>query len=215
MTHPRTHDMLAHPPPFEMDLVDADRVVGWIVGDTIGFRGFENETEATHAAWIAHRTLARRLARTLGTRPVPVDIEPLTLARSSAGDSDTILASNRRIAALIRPGGQSRAGDSFGFELSLPSPHTELQVRGVAYLIYRTLRKSGVRWALWRGESARRAQTIEEADVAAARLGEPVRQPRRRVRTLAGWPFGRLRNWLRLTTEAIRRFPLDSTTASH
>ena len=140
MTAQLMRDTLAKPPPFEMDLVDADRVVGWIIGSTIGFRGFADETEATHAAWIAHRTLARRLARTHGTRLVPVDSEPLALKRSEDGETDIILASRRPIASLVRPGSDTRAKDSFGFELTVPSPMTEFEVRGVAYLLYRTLR---------------------------------------------------------------------------
>ena len=130
MTAQLRHDVLAQPPPFEMDLVDADRVVGWIHGSTIGFRGFADETEATHAAWVAHRTLARRLARTHGMRIVPVDIEPMALSRSNDGETDMILASRRPIASLVRPGSDSRATDSFGFELTVPSPMTEFELRG-------------------------------------------------------------------------------------
>ena len=58
MTTQLVPDRLALPPPFDFDLIDADRSVGWITGETVGFRGFADETEATHAAWIAHRTLA-------------------------------------------------------------------------------------------------------------------------------------------------------------
>ena len=67
---------LSLPPPLELDLVDAGRAVGWIVDNAVGFRGFGDETEAAHAAWVAHRAIARKLARTHATRPVPVDIEP-------------------------------------------------------------------------------------------------------------------------------------------
>jgi len=149
MTTQLAPDRLGLPPPLDMDLVDAGRVAGWIDGNAVGFRGFGNETEAAHAAWVAHRTLARRLARSHGTRPVPVDIEPVTLQHVDG--REMVLASGRPIAALIRPGPDSRSGaDSFGFELSIPTPITELQVRGIAYLIYRTLRKSGIRWAMWR-----------------------------------------------------------------
>lgn len=106
-----------------------------------------------HAAWIAQRTLTRRLARTRGTRPAPVDTEPLALQRR--GGQEVILASGRSIAVLVRPGADSPAGpDSFGFEVAIPSPTTGIEVRGLAYLIYRTLRKSGLRWALWRPKNA-------------------------------------------------------------
>jgi hypothetical protein len=216
MTTGIRRDMLAHPPPFELDLVDAERVVGWIAGDRIGFRGFLDETEATHAAWVAHRTLARRLARTHGTRLVPVDIEPLALERSDAGENDVILASHRAIAALFRPDSEGRVGQSFGFELTVPSPMTELQLRGVAYLIYRTLRKSGVRWAIWRPDAPARAERMPEgAGVATAREREPLQRPRRRAWALARRPFRWLGDRLRLTTpmEARRSVLLDGARA--
>ena len=131
---------LALPPPLDLDLVDAGRTTGWIADNAVGFRGFGDETEATHGAWVAHRALARRLAHTHRLRPVPVDIEPLALRRVDG--KEMILASGRPIAALIRPGSESRTGDSFCFELLIPAPASELQVRSMAYLIYRTLRKS-------------------------------------------------------------------------
>jgi len=140
---------LALPPPLDLDLVDAGRTTGWIADNAVGFRGFGDETETAHAAWVAHRTIARRLARTHGTQSVPVDIEPLAIQRVEA--KEMILASGRPIAALVRPGPDSRSGvDSFGFELLIPAPTSELEVRAIAYLIYRTLRKSGIRWAMWR-----------------------------------------------------------------
>jgi len=212
MTTQLMPDMLAHPPPFEMDLMDADRVVGWISGDTIGFRGFQDETEATHAAWVAHRTLARRLARTHGTRLVPIDIEPLALKRSDAGDTDVILASNRPIGTLVRPARDSRAGDSFGFEIAVPSPMPEFQLRGVAYLIYRTLRKSGVRWAIWRPDPPMRApRVVETTGEVAHGAHKPVRS-RPRAWTLAGSPLRWLGHRLRLTTDMVRgASPLDRT----
>jgi len=154
MTTQLAPDRLALPPPLDLDLVDAGRTIGWIDDNAVGFRGFGDETEATHAAWVAHRTIARKLARTHGTRPVPVDIEPLAIQRIEG--KEMILASGRPIAALVRPGPDSRSGiDSFGFELLIPIPITELEARAMAYLIYRTLRKSGIRWALWRSDAPR------------------------------------------------------------
>ena len=205
MTDQRMRDMLAQPPPVELDLLDADHAVGWIRGDVIGFRGFGDETEATHAAWIAHRTLARRIARSHGMRLVPIDIEPLALKRSDVGDADVILASHRPIARLVRPDGRSGASDSFGFELSVPVPMTELQLRGLAHLIYRTLRKSGIRWALWRPNTLVRAERPVPVDSAvAARSVEPVKRPRRRAQTLARRAVRRLGDRVRLTADAIR-----------
>jgi hypothetical protein len=157
------------PPPLDLDLVDAGRRTGWIADNAVGFRGFGDETEAAHAAWVAHRTLARRLARTHGGRPVPVDVEPLAIQRVEG--KEMILASGRPIAALVRPGPESRSGvDSFGFEVLTPTPITELEARAMAHLMYRTLRKSGIRWALWRPDAPRVAKAAvapASVDVAA------------------------------------------------
>src|SRR5688572_25323949 len=157
MTTQLVLDRLALPPPLDLDLVDAGRAAGWIADNTVGFRGFGDATEAVHAAWVAHRTIARRLARTHGLRPVPVDIEPLAIQRVEP--NEMILASGRPIAALVRPGPDSRSGvDSFGFELLIPTPITELEARSMAYLTYRTLRKSGIRWAMWSPDAPRVAE---------------------------------------------------------
>ena len=157
MTTQLVPDRLALPPPLELDLVDAGRTTGWIANNAVGFRGFADETETAHAAWVAHRTIARRLARTHGMRPVPVDTEPLAIQRVE--DKEMILASGRPIATLVRPGPDTRSGvDSFGFELLIPAPITELEARALAYLVYRTLRKSGIRWALWRSDAPRVAE---------------------------------------------------------
>jgi hypothetical protein len=156
MTTQIVPDRLALPPPLDLDLVDAGRTTGWIADNAVGFRGFGDETEAAHAAWVAHRTIARRLSRTHGMRPVPVDIEPLALGRIEA--KEMILASGRPIAGLVRPGPDSRSVDSFGFELLIPTPISELEVRAMAYLVYRTLRKSGIRWAMWRPDASRVAE---------------------------------------------------------
>ena len=145
------------PPPLDLDLVDAGQTTGWIADNGVGFRGFGDETETAHAAWVAHRTLARRLARTQGGRPVPVDVEPLTIQRVEG--KEMILASGRPIAALVRPGPESRSGvDSFGFEVLIPTLVAELEARAMAHLMYRTLRKSGIRWALWRPDAPRVAK---------------------------------------------------------
>ena len=204
MTLRQRDQTLAQPPPFEMDLVDADRATGWIRGNVIGFRGFGDATEATHAAWIAHRTLARRIARSHGMRLVPIDTEPLALRRSDDDATDVILASNRPIATLIRPSSDSRARDSFGFELAVPSEMSEFELRGVAYLIYRTLRKSGVRWALWRPATPMLAPAVE-ADTAVAVRAEPSAKPAgRQAWTRARTALRRLGDRLRLTPDVLR-----------
>jgi hypothetical protein len=146
-----TPDRQGLPPPLALDLTDTDRRVGWVEGGAIGFRGFGDEAEAAHAAWVAHRTIARRLARQHGGRSIPIDTERLALDRR--GDVELVLASRLPIATLLRPGPESRSGpDSFGFELRVPGRADELTVRSMAHLAYRTLRKSGLRWAMWTGD---------------------------------------------------------------
>lgn len=154
MTTMTAPDRLAlPPPPLRRDLVDGERAVGWIDANEIGFRGFADAREAAHAAWIAYRTIARRLARTFGTRPIPIDVEPLAVRRD--GDGEAIVTSTRRIATLLRPGDESRSGESsFGFAITLAEPTSELEVHPLADLAYRTIRKSGVRWALWPRDAA-------------------------------------------------------------
>jgi hypothetical protein len=136
------------PPPSQFDLLDMGRVVGWIDGSRVGFVGFADEREVASAAWLAYRTISRRLARRLRIRPIPIDTEPLTLEKH--GNREVILASGRPIATLLRPASDSRGGShAFGFAVKLPHPADELTVRSMAYSIYRTLRKSGLPWALW------------------------------------------------------------------
>ena len=184
MTTHLVPDRLALPPPLALDLVDAGRAAGWIADNAVGFRGFGDATEAAHAAWVAHRTIARRLARTHGMRPTPVDIEPLAIRRIEA--KEMILASGRPIAALVRPGPGSRSGaDSFGFELMIPTPITELEARAIAYLAYRTLRKSGIRWAMW-GTGAR--PVVEETATTQARV-ETMAEPSLTKFALAALPL--------------------------
>jgi hypothetical protein len=138
-------------PPFTDKLMDGDRVVGWASGRTVGFHGFANEHEAMHAAWVSYRTLVRRVARGRGFRPIPIDTVPLRVSWREG--RELILASGRVVATLIRPGAESRSGaNSFGFEVEVPAPADELMVRAKAHLMYRTLRRSGIQWAMWRPE---------------------------------------------------------------
>lgn len=167
-----TNDLGLPPPAFE--LTDGDRVVGWIAGPAMGFLGFGSEIEAAHAAWVAYRTMARRRARRDGSRPVPIDSEPLSLALR--GDEAVILASGRPIATLVRPGEGSRSGqDAFGFEIRVPPPASAPDVRAMTHLVYRTLRKSGLRWALW--QPAARLTTHEPRPAPAA-IAQPAIAPR-------------------------------------
>lgn len=159
MTTQHSPDRLGLPPPLELDLIDAGRVAGRIRGNAVTFLGFADEVEAAHAAWVAHRTLARRLALARGARPVPVDAEPLAIERRD--DAEVILAGGpggRPIATLLRPDADIGGEDghaSFGFGIRVPATAidaaaNEVQVRAMAHQMYRTLRRSGIRWALWR-----------------------------------------------------------------
>src|SRR5688500_15858299 len=104
-----------------LDLSDGDRAVGWIRGRAIGFRGFANEADARVAAWVAHGTAARRLARETNAGPIPVDVAPLSFRR--VNERELILASGQEIGTLFRPDAGSRSGsDSFGFEIEIPAP---------------------------------------------------------------------------------------------
>jgi hypothetical protein len=162
---------MAVPPPRRFDLRDGGTVVGWVEGTRFGFRGFGNADEAAHAAWVAYRTMQRRLARAAGRRLIPIDIEPMSLVRRD--DAELILAGGRPIATLVRPGADSPSGPvSFGFELELPEPADRLSVRSTAYLAYRTLRRSGIRWTMWLPErpapSASREIAASAREAAAA-----------------------------------------------
>ncbi|HJU90419.1 MAG TPA: hypothetical protein VJ672_13570 [Gemmatimonadaceae bacterium] len=145
----RSPGRIGLPPPAAWNLVDGDRLVGWTRDTRIGFRGFADQTEAVHAAWVAYRTLARRLARTHGMSPVPIDSARLGVHHNE--ERQSIVAGQSVIGTLFRPGDESPTGsESFAFEVVLPHDADELEVRALAYLMYRALRKSGLRWALWR-----------------------------------------------------------------
>ena len=165
---------LPEPPPaaptaFDLDLLDGDRRVGWIAPDRIAFLGFGNTVEAAYAAHVAHRAVARRIAQREGGRAVPVELERLAIRQE---DADAIvLASGQPIARIVPPGEESRAGDGFAFELLLVVPRDEVSVRAKAHLVYRTLRRSGVRWSMFRRPAAP-VRATAEAPVAAPRSVE-------------------------------------------
>lgn len=155
IVHDVEHSTNQHalPPPGAVELTDGDRVVGWVMENRVGFGGFATEQEAAHAAWVAYRTMARRRAWENGSRPLPIDIEPLTIHRRDG--SDVIAASGRDVATLVRPdASQPDSAPSFGFEITLSHAVDELALRANAYVMYRALRRSGIRWELWRRRSA-------------------------------------------------------------
>lgn len=154
----------ALPPPGADELTDGDRVVGWLVDDRVGFGGFATAQEAAHAAWVAYRTMERRRAWETGSRPLPIDIEPLTIHRRD--DTEVIAASGRDVATLVRPdAGQRAVTASYGFEIALPHALDELTLRASAYHMYRALRRSGIRWEMWR----KRVERVERANPPVAR----------------------------------------------
>ena len=145
---PMVPSRMATPPP-RFDLVDGDTRIGWIDGLSLGFRGFGDEGEAAGAASVAYRTMARRFARKLGRRPPPI-ASGVMLSIGRNGEVEHILADGRPIATLLRPGIDSRSGpEHFGFAMQVPVPASELTMRSTAHVVYRALRRSGIRWAMW------------------------------------------------------------------
>lgn len=143
----------AEPPPrsptFDGELFDDEQLVGWLGPESITFRGFDTAAEAAHAAWVAYRALEHRFARKRGGRMIPIDVEPLALVRE--GNSDHVYAGHRFVARLLTPELMpAGAPGSFGFELRLEGPTDELTLRANAHVAYRALRRSGVRWSMWK-----------------------------------------------------------------
>lgn len=166
---PMDPSRMAVPPPLRQDIRDADTVVGWTHGTAFGFLGFGHEDDAVNAAWVGYRTMARRFASQSGGRLLPIDTEPMSLRRS--GDAELILAGGRPIATLVRPGADSPSGpDSFGFELRLPVSAGPRAMRSTTHLVYRTLRRSGIRWAMWMQQPVESA-TTESGPTGAAVAG--------------------------------------------
>lgn len=194
----RSFGQIGLPPPTTWNLVDGDRVVGWTADNAVGFRGFGDHTEAVHAAWVAYRALALRLARTHGTRPVPID--GATLAVQPLDGQEWVLADGRPIARLVRYK-DKRPGEpaSFGFAVEVPQAADHLELQSLAHLMYRTLRRSGLRWALWRSDvrpdaTARAADPVGHETAPASPAGLTTTDgtnPRRRRWTLATSPISR------------------------
>ena len=167
MTDLLVANQLAQPPTFDLHYFDEDQRAGWVTTHAFGFRGFETEEEAMHAAYLAHRALDHRIARRDGRRPIPVTTEPLSLR----GDG-TLHAAGRHIGAIVRPGPESRSGpDSFGFELPFPEPLAEVTARAKCAHVYRALRRSGIRWSMWRA-----APRVKPPVVTPVERGKPVEQ---------------------------------------
>jgi len=139
-------------PPLELRA--GDRLVGWIQGDLVRFRGFATQRAAMQAAAVAHQALLRRLARghraTESVMETDLDVVRRTTDRASA------TANGRSIASVLRSAidGIGASGAEFSFEVRVPPPIDELRMRGMAYVMYRALLSSGVAWPLVRPEAA-------------------------------------------------------------
>lgn len=185
----RHHDpaRLALPPPLDFPLADHDRLVGWVQHDVVGFCGFGDEQEAAHAAWVAYRTLDRRLARSRGRRPIPIDAAPLTIDLGRV--PHVVRASGAPIAELYPPGSERAGAAGFAFGIRIPHPADELRMRAMAYLMYLALRKSGLRWALFARPPRRAEPRVPPSAAAPTRrrvpsLATPARRARRAVAAL-------------------------------
>lgn len=118
--------------------------LGWIDGQTIGFRGFSDEQQVSRAAAVAYRAMEKRLT---GGRWYTrgFDVHKATVERR--GDVEFITVGKRPIARLVRLGSIERNGDgSLGFELQVPVPVNEPTLRDIAAHIYSEVRRSGVSW---------------------------------------------------------------------
>jgi hypothetical protein len=60
----------------------------------------------------------------------------------------------------------------FGFEIRVPPPNDELRMRGIAYVMYRSLRNSGLRWPVAHPPAATASPSAQVAYVA-----DPGAQP--------------------------------------
>jgi antitoxin (DNA-binding transcriptional repressor) of toxin-antitoxin stability system len=138
------------PPPPMLAIVDRDRTVGWLDDDgAFGLGGFAHAREAMDAAFVAWRTVSRARARELGRRPVPIDAQPLALARDD--DRVVITASGRPFAELLPAGAHPWSNfDSYGFAIRMEPLPDEERGRELARTAYRAVRKSGVPWSLFR-----------------------------------------------------------------
>ena len=107
--------------------------IGWVNGQTIGFRGFATEADARDAALSARRAFDRTLrAQYPGWEGADVALDRLHLVHDGA--SEWFFDGRSAVARLLRP--QRRAYDaSFGIELVLPSFANEGLAVAAAYAV--------------------------------------------------------------------------------
>ena len=136
-------------PPPTRQLLHDERPIGWLSGNRFGFFGFADAREAAHAAWVAYRTASRKIAPLLGTRPTPIDSEPLSI--ESLNGREIITASGRPVAVLVRPESDSPSGPHwFGFSIHVPPVFGERTMSDIMRAAGRALLKSGIRWSMVR-----------------------------------------------------------------
>lgn len=137
------------PPPPKRNLLHEERPIGWLTGNRIGFFGFADAHEAANAAWVAYRTVSRKVAPLLGVRPTPIDIEPLGIDWRNG--REIIVASGRPVAALLRPDRESSSGSPwFGFAIDVSPMVSQRFMPDVMRAAGRALLKSGIRWSMVR-----------------------------------------------------------------
>jgi hypothetical protein len=148
MSTTRTAAQLAVPPPrrpFDQ-LYDGTGPVGWIGDGRLAFTGFATLGDAAKAAWVAHVALERRRAKSRGEAAPHIEPE-LELWVSGADEWLTI--EGKRVARLLSPASTVPEGDSwFGFELVFSPGTLTFDIESSAHVVYRGLRRSGVRWPM-------------------------------------------------------------------
>jgi hypothetical protein len=150
-------------PPPTRHLLHAERPVGWLTGNKLGFFGFADAREAANAAWVAYRTVSRTVAPLLGVRPTPIDIEPLRL--ESRNGREMVVASGRAVAELLRPDPESPSGLLwFGFEITVSPAVSERTMPAIMRAAGYALLKSGIRWSMIRSPSRGHGSAAEDAD---------------------------------------------------
>ena len=173
----------ALPPPMR-HLLHRERPIGWLEGNTLGFFGFADTRDAANAAWVAYRTVSRKVARLLGTRPTPIDIEPLRIERRNG--REVIEASGRPFAQLVRPGPDSMSGlDWFGFSIEVPPAVSPRALPEIMRAASHALLKSGLPWSMVRSRSRQLAYARQHAGPMAPR-GTDRPRVHRRPRSSAG-----------------------------
>ncbi|HKN68258.1 MAG TPA: hypothetical protein VJW73_18360 [Gemmatimonadaceae bacterium] len=170
-------------PPPRRQLLHRERPIGWLEGHTLGFFGFADARDALHAAWVAYRTVSRKVARVAGTRPTPIDIEPLGIERRNG--REVITASGRPFAQLVRPGPESMSGlDWFGFSIEVPPVVNQRALPDIMRAASHALLKSGLAWSMVRSRSRQLAYTREHAGPLSSRATDrPTAQRRPRPAT--------------------------------